>query len=365
MAAPRDHERSFPDPVLAANLYCKDHLDDLIGVVIKPFWDQFITRDPDHIYYIWLFRYSRCGEHLKLRIHGPARELALLRALLQKASDSYFSVSGEPPTDSAAPRRDVPPIDREDLALQDYPDRSLLWTNYERSIISLGPRPFLLDDTYVALFTRCLGMACQVILAGLDRQLPSHELHFSHRFRQATLLKLILSGLTLAGLTAKERLAYLTYHRDWLIRGMLAQKEPAWRNEAEIIRRFGAQAAKLDGMIGAIAELARSRWEDLVLEAEPVLASWQHAVADFARHLSLDKGDAGSLPDPFADNLMFPALFKMFHVIANQIGLKKQDEALSYHLLLLAHGGEGAVTQEIRRVPLIREFSTIERAMCE
>jgi len=365
MSATPDHERSLPDPVIAANLYCKDHLDDLISFVIKRFWDQFIPHDPDHLYYIWLFRYSRCGEHLKVRIHGPAREFSLLQALLQEASDSYFSTQSEPAAPSAALRRDVPPIDREDLALQDYPDRSLLWTNYDRSIISLGPKPFLLDNTYVALFTRCLGMACQVILAGLDLQPPSHEQRFSHRFRQATLLKLILSGLTLAGLTSREGLVYLTYHRDWLIRGMLAQKNAAWQSEAEIIKRFEAQAAKLDGMIRSIAELARSRWEDLVLEADPVLARWQHSVADFARYLSLDKGGTENLPDPFADNLIFPAIFKMFHVIANQIGLKKQDEALSYHLLLLAHGGERSVAREIRRVPLIRESLTLERVVCE
>jgi hypothetical protein len=102
-----------------------------------------------------------------------------------------------------------------------------------------------------------------------------------------------------------------------------------------------------------------------VLEADPALANWQRAVSDFARYLSHEKGRVDNLPDPFAGNLLFPGIFKMFHVIANQLGLKKQDEALSFHLLLLAHGGEGAAAQAIRRSPVIGEPFAIEREVRE
>jgi hypothetical protein len=342
------HCSEYPDPPLTANFYCGGLLDSIIQSVIKPFRSEMLERAPDFQSYLWLFRYGRCGEHLKLRVHAPPEEIPWMKESLGAAADRFFTRLPESLAPAGTGRRDVPPIDQEDAALDDYPDRSLLWTHYERSEVSLGARPRILDDTYTVLFTRCLGMACDFLLSQVVVDVPL-EAGFPHQFRQSTLLKLVLSALP--GFTAAERASYLAYHRDWLVRGLLAQRRPAWRGESDILQRLEEQVERLGGGIEILGELARSRWEEGARETIPELERWQEAVAHLARHIAdLPEEPEGSL-DPFEDNPTFPSVFKVLHGVANQLGLRKLDEAFAYHLLLRASGGVG--TWGFRRVPFV------------
>ena len=342
----------YPDPALAANLYLSNRLDDLVYFVIRPFWSSFRTHDPGEQYYLWLFRYGRCGEHLKIRVHGPPAAVPLLRELLGELSNDYFAHSA-PFLPSQKGSKGAPPIDREDDSPEDYQDRTFLWTHYERSIVSLGANPLLADDTYVALFTRCLGMACEFLLSRLNPSALPSQGGFPHRFRQATLLKLILTALTVVGFTPEERIAYLNYHRDWLIRGLWAQKQPAWPSERDILERLESGTDRLEGGKGVIKTLAASRWEASVAETDARLVSWQRAVADLSRYVAFQRREPGDLLDPFAENPVFPSIFKALHVAANQIGLKKMDEAFAYHLLLRSIMGDKFEIGMVRRVPFV------------
>lgn len=343
----------YPDPVLTASLYLSNRLDDLVRFAIQPFWRNFTTDDSVGHYYLWLFRYGRCGEHLKVRVHGPPVAVPELRRLLEEAASVCFAHSSASVLPPYKVSKDAPPIDQEDRALENYQDQTCLWTHYERSFVSLGAKPLLTDDTYVGLFTRCLGMACEFLLSCLDSSADLPAEGFPHRFRQATLLNLILAALAVVGFTPEERVGYLRYHRDWLVWGLQVQKRPAWPSEHDILERLENGANRLNGATGIIRTLVETRWNGSDPEVDAKLVSWQRAVADLSGYLERRLREADGLLDPFADHPVFPSIFKVLHIAANQIGLKKIDEAFAYHLLLHATLGKDAGAPVIRRMPFL------------
>jgi hypothetical protein len=158
-------EEMFPDPLLSANLYCAGRLGEALLRVVGGFRRDLLARVGAEPGYVWVMRYAKGGEHLKIRVHGPESQRPLIRELLAASAESYLADLGAP--DPSAPRRTrelAPPIDREDQTSTDYPDRTFLWTTYERSQISLGYRPYMSDDVYVALLTRCMGRGTEILL---------------------------------------------------------------------------------------------------------------------------------------------------------------------------------------------------------
>ena len=158
----------FPDPALTANVYCERRQDHFLSTALATFWRQVRCLEGELDSYLWFVRYGRCGEHVKVRLHVPEERRESLAALLTTTVETYFA-EHEPP--EPAQRKDwsyLPPIDEQDQAEEDYPDRTLLWTRYQRSHVSLGGKPFLDDDRYSALMTRCLGCGLRE-RPGIDR----------------------------------------------------------------------------------------------------------------------------------------------------------------------------------------------------
>ncbi|HEY0015546.1 MAG TPA: lantibiotic dehydratase C-terminal domain-containing protein [Longimicrobium sp.] len=325
------------DPVLTANIYCDRGLDALIHGAITPFRARLRDSDPGGGWSLWLVRYSRCGEHLKVRLHGHPERRELARRLLEESVQAYFA--GLPPVSGEVriSRMGAPPIDVEDDATSDYPDRTLLWTRYRRSHVNLGPPLFLEDDWYTALFTACLGSGADLVL---DFVQPDQAGKVPGAARQRGLLRAIFGGLAAVGFSPDERAAYLAYHRDWLVRFNVAGPEA----EAELLASYDRRAEGMASTLEQLRQIAGGYWGAAPGSVTGADADWRDALSALVEYLARFRGNPEYRLDPFTDDPVFPPLFKAFHALANHLGIGMLDEALVHHLVLRATATQVAGT---------------------
>lgn len=318
-----------PDPVLTASIY-SGRIDGVIRGAVGPLRSGLAEAFPDGAWRLWMLRYARGGCHLKVRVHGPEAVRPVAERLLDDAVRSHFLRVAAPPEGTVRLTRPTSPaIDEDDESSEDHPDRTLRWTRYRRTHVCLGPKLFLGDDRYVALFTTCLSRAGEVVFEALG---PAGDEELAGSVRLKALLNALLAGLSATGLAPGERAAYLAYHRDWLLRFVL----PTRAREEETLAGFERRA---EGM-GSVLEEARrtaARWEEApALPSAAPAAAWRRSLADLFRHLDTFRGDPAYRSDPFSDDPAFPPLFKALHGLANQLGVDMLNEAFVHHLLLRA-----------------------------
>jgi hypothetical protein len=261
-----------------------------------------------------------------------------MRDLLAGSAQTFFA--NLPAPDASEERRGwlgAPPIDEEDYAEAEYPDRTLLWTRYVRSHVSIGGKPFLDDDRYAALFTTCLASACELVLA-LE---PAADGTIPHRVRQSTLLKALISGLAALGFDAEKRVQYITYHRDWLLRFVLPKGRQLEEDPLQkILQRFATRLAGMAPTLEILRRHGAEEWsragtgEGRYSRQEAV---WRRALADLLEYITPFSADRSYHLDPFAADPAFSPIFKVFHSLGNQLGLHMADEAFAHHTLLQVH----------------------------
>ena len=328
----------LPDPVLSANVYCSGRLDELMQRAVVPFWRDL--GGLEHPCHLWTLRYGRRGEHLKLRIHGPESCRPLLRDLLSHAVEEYFSRIEEPVEEPPSNERwEMPPIDLEDQAPARAGDRSLLWTTYQRSPISLGGRPLLADDGYVSRLTRALALGFESALG-----IFSPDAGSPGSLRRNALLKMLVAGLSADGFPASKRLDYLAYHRDWLLRVAIVNG-----GSENLLDDLDRQVEKVGPGIGIIRQVVAREWSGEGEESAQYL-SWRRALGELFLYTDRFRGDPDFDPDPFAEDPVFLPVFKVLHGLSNQMGLRRLEEAFTFHLLLCAAGG-GSAGKGIRLLP--------------
>lgn len=347
----------FPDPLVTANLYGAGRVDEILERCIAPLREEMRRIDSGGRTYLWTMRYARGGEHLKVRLHGPPALESELRDALVRAAERFLASLGEPAAPAAftAPEgQGAPPIDPEDEAAQGHPDRSLLLTTYRRSHISLGGGPFLRNDRYVAIATRALGEGCEMALstlqAGANGQVP-------FRARQTALLKAIIGALAAACWPPDKRIAYLAYHRNWLLRSVLARTRQGAERAAELLAQFAQNVASMAGL-QTIERVVATQWSTESVQgrgtrspgAAPAPApgdAWHRVIDDLVRHVPTLADQPDFLVDPFALDPAFPAVFKVLHGLANQLGLTPLNESFAHHLILhVAGGGQAGFENE-------------------
>lgn len=314
----------FPDPVVSANLYCAGKLDPIISGPVRDAWGRYREDAEGADSYLWLMRYARRGEHLKVRFHGSESEGARFRALLDThANDALGTFDGSPaPASQGVPG---PPIDVEDGESEPHPDRSLLWTTYQRSFVSFGGKPLLDDEEYLARFTRCLGAGTELILSALA---STDDGAFSHPLRRTTLWRALGAGLRALDLERPDGWAsYLAYHRDWLIRFKVRGIDDAQGKSRQLLGRFQDRAQA--GVIRGIAAM-------LETPDDPALTAWGERIRRLAAYVQTFEDRPEYQLEPFAPQLSFSPVFKVFHGLANQLGLTMLDEGLTHHLMLRA-----------------------------
>jgi hypothetical protein len=309
-----------PDPILTASLFCDGLLDEAVHGAVAPFRDALRTAAPGWRGGTWMVRYTRGGMHLKLRVHGPGAPAPLAGRLLEESAARFFATL--PPRDPQAPRAsrpELPAIDEDDEAPGDRPDRALLFTRWRRSHVNLGPPAFLGDDRYVGHITACLAAGGAIVLDALEPGMAVSR-------RLGVLRRAVLAGVAAAGFGEEERGAYLAYHRDWLLRFLLSSRA----KEEEALETFDGQAARMGP---ALEQLRR----DAAAAGDPAeRGAWEEAAAALAGYLARFRGDPAYHVDPFTDDPVFPALFKAFHGLANQLGVDMRNEAFVHHLVLRA-----------------------------
>ena len=314
---------------MTASLYCEGLQDAAIHGALAPLGARLREGDPDRAGFLWIVRYPRGGEHIKVRLHAPADQEPRLRELLRETADAWLATL--PPADPLRPRKDapgLPAIDPEDEATTPWPDRRLVWTRYRRSHVSLGGGPFLEDDRYVAHLTSSLGAGCWVVLQAL---VPDSAGKIADSLRQTTLLQLLIGGLAAVGFGGEERATYLAYHRDWLVRFSLVKGGGDAERTRELLARFDQRAEQMGASLGALRDAALGTW-DMPDPRDP----WQQTLADLAGYVARFRGNPDYRLDPFSEDPVFTPVFKVFHGMANHLGLGVLPEALTYHLLLRA-----------------------------
>jgi len=314
----------FPDPIVSANVYASSLLDEVISGAVLPFWRNLRSSSRDGRSYLWMVRYSRGGEHLKLRVHAAAEKRDALKEMLGDCVESYLHEARKlPPAVPRNARHNVPPIDAEEEAGREYPDRSLLWTSYRRSRVTMGAECWLTDDRFAAYACECMARGGERLLAALE-----DGLSLSPVSRQKLLMKMLLSAWSALGFQDLDRAAaYLQYHRDWLLRFFLDEAEKEHRAIAQFdlqVSHMAAACERLRSAVHAASEAASSH----------PLEDWPGAVTGFVAYLGTFQGQSDHQADPFTEDVTFPPIFKLLHNLANQVGLPFLEEAYTYHLML-------------------------------
>ncbi len=339
-----------PTPLLSANIYCSGKLDELIYRAIVPFWRAVRQQDPERQCRLWMMRYSRCGEHLKVRLHGPEEWSPVLEKLLAESVNSYFSDLGpSSPDHEQKSRSDAPPIDVEDQASTNYEDRTLLWTEYGRSHVALGGRPFLDEDRFVGLVSNCLSEISEEVLAVIE---TDENGVFPYGRRQLALYETVIAGV--AALAPEQRAAYLSYHRNWMLRMLVVKNEQGLEKARGILARFEKQVAAMANSAQSLRGLAEQAWNgggDAGPE-DQLQAGWRRALAALVAYVTPLCEDPDYHVDPFASDPVFAPLIKTFQGASNQLGFDLLNESFTYHVLLRIAADRKDDPEEFRLTPL-------------
>ena len=320
----------FPDPIVTANIYCRGLLDQLLYGAIAPFWQRFRDRDPEGACYLWVSRYFRCGEHLKIRLHGPRGFKAAMRQELTAAVETFFTTleraDDEP---KRGMHEELHPLDVEDEASEPYTDRTLLWTHYRRIPGTMGREPLSDDVQLAALFTLCLSRGTDIIL---DEIHPGPDGNIPYRLRSSLVLKFLVAGLASLPLRDDQRLDYLAYHRDWLT----AATESDHHGLLERFdRKIQADPSTLQSLRQTFESQKRISPEE---QPDPRYRAWQRSFAElFAHVLKLSGGSGFESSLHLRDQVLAP-VFKILHGLANQVQVGIFNEAFLAHLLRSALG---------------------------
>jgi len=317
-----------PDPEWSANLYCAGRLEVVIRQVLVPLWHDLTATDPLAVHSLWFLRYTCLGEHIKLRLHGEARLASRARDLLSGYAQTCFA--NLEPIERTPDDRHRPPMDLEDRAPGTHADRDLIWTTYQRSAIVFGHKPLLSDDGYIDRFLACLRSGSALTLTAFTSATGES---IPHRHRQATLLKLIAAGHA-ALFSPAERSAYAAYHRDWLIRYPLLSRGARMEGVREVFSRFEAESSRLGAFTQDVLRRAVHSQES------DGMSDWQRSLRELRDYLACFRMDPAYWPDPYVEGPLFPCLFKLFHCLANQLGITPLNEGLAHHLVWGALCGE-------------------------
>jgi hypothetical protein len=315
-----------PDPILTASIFCNRRLDTVVHQAVAPALARLRAEHPDADWGVWWVRYALNGDHLKVRVHGPPERADDARRALAEAAEALFAALPLADLDEARfTRAGSPPIDVDDEASEDYPDRSLLWTRYRRSHVSLGPKALLRDDGYVSRMTACLAGGGALVLESTSLDA---EGRIPGAGRQRAVLRALFAALCAAGFGATERAEYLAYHRDWLVRFNAADEA----GEAHVRGGFDRQVARVEATVQQLARTAAAQWGSSPAPAgNGTDARWRHAVAELSAWSEALRAEPSL--DPHTEQRAFPLVFKALHGVANQAGLDMMNEAFLYHLV--------------------------------
>ena len=320
---------TLAEPILTANVYCAGFLDQLIHEAIAPFWARYSASAGDGGRFLWFARYGRGGEHLKIRFHGSAAERDEVRQELATAVERFL---GALPGLAAASERDGLvdqfPIDPEDHCARAYPDRTLLWTTYRCEPGIMGRQPMSADRLHAALFTGCLGIGTDIVLAGFK---PDATGTVPGSLRLSLALKFFVAAFCALDLPPRARVENLRYHRDWLLASFGLEIAPAC---ARIDQQIESRPALLAGLRPLLETAAQE--EDALVDEGDLYYRWQSRFAELLCHAIRRANDPAFLADPYLRDQVLATSFKLLHAHTNQLATGLWNEAYVCQLLIRA-----------------------------
>lgn len=315
---------ALADPIVTANLYCHGDLDGALRDVVVPLVQEISADSRDA--YVWTIRYRRRGQHLKIRVHGCELDRRELVEGLSSRARRFFFGLDPVASPQRSPSLDAPAIDPEDEPDDLHPDRTLLWTTYRRSPVSLGGGPLLVDDAYCRRMTECLGYGCELVLHPIGRGSGHGP---SPGALRTLLLKALVTGLPAVGCTEPwAAVTYLRYHRDWLLRFFLVDEAAA----IQAVDGFDRQLELMESTVSGLRRIGL----DVVPPGDTRMGSWVDSLVRLTSYLSPRRFNPELKTDRFAPDAAHPAWFKVFHGLANQAGIGPLEEAFVHHLLITA-----------------------------
>ncbi len=325
------------DPLVTADIHCAGHLDAVLAYGLAPLRRrlQDELKEGAAVDALWLLRSARGGEHWQVRIHAPARYRARIEDLLRQETERCLVEI-------------APPAGRHEAGEAEAPDRGLRLTRYLPSAAVLGGEPLLSRAAYRARMTACLAAGTAQLLDAVE----AAGAFTTAGPRLRLLLKALVTGIAALGFPTPTAAAYLAYHRDWSIRFPLTRDRaaaPASGQDApdnqemqetqevqemkDVLARLDHQAVRMAPLEEVLDDLVRHAWTGAAPSAD---SPWGNSLPDLLSGLANWRQEDGGHLDPFAPDPAFPPLFKVFHGLANQIGLTARDEAFAHHLLLRA-----------------------------
>ncbi len=317
---PSDAELGLPDglPTASANIYCDGHLDAALAEVIVPIWRRARDKSADRVA-LWLMRYSRGGEHLKIRLHGPPEFTTSITAEFEEAAEQFFERM--PPSDPERTRRtndQIPAIDAEDAVAEPHPDRTLLWTDYRCPPGHMGPAPLSSFPGFARSYTAALAAATDIVL---ERTESAGAEPLGSNTRVSLFASFLLTLAAVPGLNGSEALAH---HRDWLLAGA---KSDAASALSFMNKRMSAQTGQLDAL--------RLRWQAVTQgQLIPGFAGFTRALEDHVAFCleALGASEIAQLDEAEARQV-FGAVARILHNVANLLAIDLSNEIYFCHLL--------------------------------
>ena len=333
------------DPILSANVYCSGRLCEVIERLVQPVWQE-IQELPSQEVHLWIMRYARCGEHLKIRIHGPSSLRPVLREILENRQRDYFSSLIAEPVANRHARGSCPPIDVEDGAAGEYPDRTFLWTTYRRSYVSFGYQPYIFDTSYISLLIHCLAGSTEIVLRNI--RVNKHG-RFPALLQKALLLRATTAAISRLFPASQEKIQYLIYHRDTLLRAIRNRGRKFFDPAKLKIDRVHDELSKIIAQ-GSPQGLDAELWQSNGRQRAD-MKQWCRWLESLRGYLVRSCQSPGHHIDPFAEDRTFPCIFKALHGFANQLGVDPLNEAFVYHLSLSPIAEEQVFVRPIRMRP--------------
>ncbi|GMU07988.1 lantibiotic dehydratase C-terminal domain-containing protein [Corallococcus caeni] len=306
---PPDEATFLEQPSLSASIYCDGRVDEVIQTVMLPFRQWAQTHHPRTR--LWLMRYLRGGEHLKVRLHGPPHSLAeARRELAARVAETFASWSPPVPDERRRQNNQAPPLDPEDEDGVLKPDLTLHWTRYQHRPEQQGPLPLAATPGFASGYVACMVAATRTLFDHVAR--PSGTAS-----RGTLLIRLIAEALTGLEWSPQEERAALLFHRDWLVSGT---PHPAQVQEA-LAQRCQADEATLR----RLEAFNTDRHANRAAPRELPLFAWAVAAhLDMARCTAL--ASRRGPPVLSGDRELFATLARVQHNAANVLGLSLGNE---------------------------------------
>lgn len=323
-------------PIQIAASYCQPGgLDRVLDRLLLPA-HRGLLEGWDGLVRFWYFRYPRRGEQWKLRLEAPEEIAAECRDWLAAALGPLEAPAGEPAEPEYPAHFDrLPPVDAEDAGKGLRPERGLFFTTALASPVALGPDRFLADEAYLGAIGGAHAASCRwLATSGSVREAGAFD-GASGSERLKVFLPWAVAILGHAPFLPADLATYSLFHRDTLLRYLLAFNDVEEAKQGETLARLAGHAARSAAAVAAAAE-SLAAWREQPATRDPALAEPLHRLLAVVR----DKGKPwhGAQIEPYTRRNDFLPVFKLIDMAANVLGLTKLNQAAALQLISSACG---------------------------